>query len=358
MKNADRNNEPLDAILRRAMREQPDAATPDCANAESLAAYSDRSLSAAERERLEAHFADCMRCQVLLADIARADESARGANAAPEVPWYRRWRVAVPALAAVAAVVVFIAMRRPANEESPSGQVVAMAKHEAPAMDLAAPAPAVAPAAPAAVPAAELAAPSPRVAGSASNELAMNEPKAEAVPRAAAMSGTLLHRMAKPAEAPGARAMIAQGGATANSRGQGSYGATVTGNALSSSAGYNVEAGVLATVSPSDRSVTWIVGKNGMIRRLDARGGTHVQRSGVSADLVAGAAPSSSVCWVVGNNGTVIRTTDGEHWTPVAAPTTENFVAVSSSSANNATITAATGKSFVTSDGGASWHQQ
>ena len=128
----DKNNEPLDAILRRAMRSQPGPATPECADTESLAAYSDRSLSAAERERLETHFADCMRCQLLLADIARADESARIAKSAAAVPWYRRWRVAIPALAAAAAVLVFIAIRRPANEEPPSDQLVAMAKQEAP----------------------------------------------------------------------------------------------------------------------------------------------------------------------------------------------------------------------------------
>ena len=73
----DKNNEPFDAILRRTMRAHPGPATPECADAESIAAYSDRSLAASERERLEAHFADCMRCQVMLADIARADESAR-----------------------------------------------------------------------------------------------------------------------------------------------------------------------------------------------------------------------------------------------------------------------------------------
>ena len=129
----DKNSEPLDAILRRAMRSQPGPATPECADAESLAAYSDRSLSARERERLETHFADCARCQMLLADIARADESAREAKSAGAVPWYRRWRIAIPALAAAAAVLVFISIRRPANVAPPNDQIVAMAQHEAPA---------------------------------------------------------------------------------------------------------------------------------------------------------------------------------------------------------------------------------
>jgi photosystem II stability/assembly factor-like uncharacterized protein len=96
-----------------------------------------------------------------------------------------------------------------------------------------------------------------------------------------------------------------------------------------------------------------------MIVRLDPPDGRrHLQQSGVSIDLVAGAAPSSSVCWVVGSGGTILRTTDGEHWAAVASPTTENLVTVSSSSAGDATVTTASSKSFVTSDGGATWRQQ
>lgn len=324
-------------------QERPIVRTPECAQPESLAAYFDRSMGAAERERLEAHLADCVRCQMQLAVIAHAGESARVAKAGSEVPWYRRWRIAIPALAAVAAVLVFFAIRRPANEERQSDQVVAMAKHEAPRMELAEPAAAPAP---------------PASAAPAESELAMNEPKPAPAPRAKAMSGAILHRMAGEPAAPGARAMVARGDAAAAKTGTtGSFGASVAGNALSSSAGYTEESGVLATISPSDRSVTWIVGKNGTIRRVDANGNRRAQQSGVSSDLVAGAAPSASVCWVVGSNGTVIRTTDGEHWAPVASPTTEDLVTVSSGSANDATVTTSSSKSFTTSDGGATWHQ-
>jgi photosystem II stability/assembly factor-like uncharacterized protein len=215
------------------------------------------------------------------------DNQRLGARSASAVPWYRRWRGEIPALAAVAVVVVFISNRRPANAEPRSDRLVVTAEEESPhALNMAAP--------------------------------------------------TLVPVGAK----------------------SGAIDGTVAGNALDSNTGYTTEAGVLATVSPSHRSVTWLVGKHGAIRRLDAHGGVHVQRSGVSADLVAGAAPSASVCWIVGNNGTVIRTTDGDHWAQVPAPTTENFVAVSSDSANHATVTTAGGKSFVTSDGGATWHQQ
>src|SRR5215472_3030926 len=133
LKDADRNSEALDAVLRRAMREAPAAATPDCADTESIAAYWDGSISTGERERLEAHFADCARCQAQLAAIARAEESARAASVASKAPWYRRWQFAIPAFAAVAAVAVFVAIRRPANE---TPQVTAMVQLGQPSMSI------------------------------------------------------------------------------------------------------------------------------------------------------------------------------------------------------------------------------
>ena len=153
--------------------------------------------------------------------------------------------------------------------------------------------------------------------------------------------------------------MFAQGDESAAKSGaMQSYSAQVAGGVAAPNAANRQTAEVLATISPADRSVTWIVGRNGTISRLDANGSKHPQQSGVRIDLVAGAAPSSSVCWVVGSGGTILRTIDGEHWAAVASPTTENLVSVSSGSATDATITTASIKSFATSDGGATWHQQ
>jgi hypothetical protein len=357
--NTEKNCEPLDAILRRAMREQPGAATPECADAESLAAYWDKSISTADREGLEAHLGGCARCLEQLAAIARAVESARDAKSASEVPWYRRWRVAIPAMAAAAAVVfvVFITMQRPSIEESRSDQLVAMAKREAPAMELAAKLPAVAPAVPAGAPTAPVAI----AAAPASNEIAMNEAKTAAPPRAEAMSGATTPRMADSAAAPAARAMTAPAVAAPNAGVPGFGGKVADGIAGAGGAVSALEktpAQPIVTISAPDQSVSWIVGKNGMVRRRDADGSVHIQHSGVSTDLAAGAAPSATVCWIVGNSGTIIRTTDGEHWVLVTSPTADNLVAVSASGTNDATITTAGGQSFATSDGGANWHPQ
>jgi len=345
VKDTDKIIEPLDAILRRAMREQPGAATSECADAESLAGYSERSMAAAERERLELHFADCMRCQMLLADIARAEEHARGASPASRAPWYRRWRITIPALAAAAAVSVLIAVRRPVNDEPKTDQLDAVTRAEAPAI----PAPASAPAAP------------------ASDMIAMNEAKPEPAPRAAAMSANAPQALARSAQESDVHATMAPGSAAENAIGRGAglragYGASIgafsAGRAAGAGGGAVIAgASVLVTVTSPDQSATWLVTKNGMIWRREPDGSARQQHSGVTADLVAGAAPSAAVCWVVGNGGTIIRTTDGENWTRIAAPTTDNLTAVTATSADDAAITSAGGQSFATSDGGASWHQ-
>ena len=426
----DKNMEPLDAILRHAMRSEPGPATPECADTESLAAYSDRSLSARERERLETHFADCARCQLLLADIARADESARIAKSAGAVPWYRRWRLAIPALAAAAAVLVFVSIRRPANVAPPNDQIVAMAQHEAPAANLAAKQPPL----PAPVPAAAPSAPVSVAAAAPSNEIAMNELKAEAAPRAQAMRPSAPRALKGSVEAFGAGALMARGAPAANvatqppatttlesdaeqassadsvpraavvaaapqttarsaavggmlaepaaatntrafgslasgsgaivaaTRGGGAVGAVAgaaVGATVAASPSYAPASATLVTISAPDQSVSWIAGKNGMILRRDADGSTHPQHSGASTDLIAGAAPSATVCWIVGRSGTIVRTTDGgEHWTLILGPTADNLAAVTASDANDATVTTAGGRSFATSDGGASWHPQ
>ena len=168
MKREDTNLE-LDAILRRATAQSPGPPTPECADPEMLAAYYDRSLAEPDRDRLEAHFADCARCQAQLSAIARADEAGIGARSRPKVSWLRPL-IVVPALAAAAALLLVIRTMRTSTDQSRRSEQVAMATHEVPLADLAARAPAsVSPPAAATAPNAP-----------ASNEIAMNEAKPEA----------------------------------------------------------------------------------------------------------------------------------------------------------------------------------
>jgi len=188
----------------------------------------------------------------------------------------------------------------------------------------------------------------------------MDEAKAPAAaaPRAQAMDGTALHRMQRSAAALDAQTAAQNNESAARAGAMQSYSAQVAGGVAGPNAANRPAAEALVTIYPPDRSVMWIIGKNGMVQRRDANGTMRVQQSGVSTDLVAGASPSANVCWIVGRSGTIIRTTDGEHWELIGAPTTENLTAVSASSAHDVAITTERGQSFTTSDGGATWHRQ
>jgi photosystem II stability/assembly factor-like uncharacterized protein len=117
--------------------------------------------------------------------------------------------------------------------------------------------------------------------------------------------------------------------------------------------------------SSPDPGPLWRLGPGGRIERSDDRGQTwQLQQTGVSADLVAGAAPSDKVAWVVGRAGTILRTEDGKHWQHVAPPeafpssAAPDWIAVTAADALHATITSRDGKRFATQDGGHTWAEQ
>jgi hypothetical protein len=420
LKRDEHNPEPLDAILRSSSALALGPATPQCADPELIAAYYDHSLPESDRDLLEAHFADCARCQTQLAAIARVDLRAAEARPALGIAWLRRWQVAIPALAAAAVLIVVIRAMRPAGEVRHADQV-AMAKHEAPASN------------PAAAPASQLAS----APAAASNELAMNDarqaapptmhhmeegnveggnvPRAKAENRAAAIASAPAAKTQPPVarkvesstalasgilpSVPKSRAL--QSAQTANPsssrvlRGSSAIDAPVAvpetlvmisprerpaesaqeggppggvaagqgaiaGAAIGATGGdvVGAQVGTLASNSSLPRGPVWMAGKHGLILFRDADGRTRRQYSGVEADLTAGAAPSEKVCWIVGRSGTIVRTIDGENWTKIASPTNADLFAVAVDSAEHAIITTVTAHNFETSDGGASWHPQ
>jgi photosystem II stability/assembly factor-like uncharacterized protein len=111
-------------------------------------------------------------------------------------------------------------------------------------------------------------------------------------------------------------------------------------------------------VESPDHSVVWMLGRRGEIMRYRTATGWVPQTSGVANDFVAGSSPSPSICWAVGRGGTILRTVDGQHWMKIAAPVTGDLIGVVATSANDATITAANGNRYSTSNGGATWQPQ
>jgi len=112
VKPTDANRDPaFDRLIARGLERETDASGTACPDADLLAAWFDRSLSALESERIEAHASSCACCQQVLADLARSEpEVTRAApTPAPARPWHWHWRWLVPL--ATAAVVIVVGTR-------------------------------------------------------------------------------------------------------------------------------------------------------------------------------------------------------------------------------------------------------
>jgi hypothetical protein len=109
----------VDATIDRVVAAAPETDSKHCPDATTLAAWYETPRG--QSSHLDAHLADCGRCQSIIAAIARAEDAA-----AP-VPSVRRWRrpvVVVPALAGIALIILSAhALRRPWNAVPRSGMV-------------------------------------------------------------------------------------------------------------------------------------------------------------------------------------------------------------------------------------------
>jgi len=118
----------FDRLIARGLEGETDVSGRACPDADLLAAWFDRSLSASETERIESHAAACAMCQQILADLARSEpEIVRAAPVPrPARPWTWHWRWLVPA-ATVLVVAVAVGSR-----VSNDGEQVQMAARQVP----------------------------------------------------------------------------------------------------------------------------------------------------------------------------------------------------------------------------------
>ncbi len=127
-----------DALLRASLSRLPGGDAPaGCVDAETLAAWSERALPAPDAARIDAHLADCSRCQALLAAFVRTEPEAAAAATAPIWARWPTFKWLVPAATLAATVVIVAVLTRETRDAALAP--VQMARQE---VSNAAPAPA------------------------------------------------------------------------------------------------------------------------------------------------------------------------------------------------------------------------
>jgi len=370
-------------------------------DAETMAAWADRTLPAEEAAVVELHLSNCDRCQEVLAAFVR---SAPGAGAVILPFWSRRpvqWGAA--GLAAAAALVAMIWIGRPpvapipestmasrsVVAESPTAvptpravdQLQDRAAAEKPASApaelqkqlsrsareerrqaaanqaaprkteggaAAAPLPAAAPPPPPPAPV-PIAAPPPPVTVTAAAPVV----SPVATQSVAVRPGALYETTAMDAitvVAPSFEIIAPDPGALASRSAGGVSGRVGVGG------GGRGGAAKALTLTPG--STRWrVVAGTRVERTLDA-GVTWSAlpiKPALKSPLLAGAATSPLNCWLVGREGVVLVTSDGLTFRRVSVPEAVHLTSVTAQDALLATVTAIDGRKFTTIDGGLTW---
>lgn len=361
----------LEILAARELLRGKGLAAGECPDAETLAAYADRSLDRRERARWNPHLSSCARCRGVLADLARSNPAS-----AQPVPLQARivparWQWLVPAAAVVTAGVAWTLLQpRLTGPVTPTPRTTQDAgKPEAIASTGVARAtplgrgePATQPAMAGAAarvpqPAAPAAPATGRGVTAAPAALAEARPATfVSVPDTVRAAAELpeAERRQQAARAAGAPLPVEPIGRTDRSA------ALVMEARPPAVPVREATGGIAATpqviVQSPDSSIAWRIGQAGFIERTIDGGETwQRQASGVYVSLTAGSAPAPTVCWVVGEAGTVLRALDGRTWQRASVPAEAWLIAVTARDSLRAIVTDRNGQRYSTEDGGLTW---
>ena len=350
----DNQHEPHDADFERALASElkgqrgPDSPCPD---ADTLAAFWDRSLTPDERRFWEAHCAACLRCQAHLAALARTaavEGDLAEARRPPRSAWLMDWRWLAPmATAAVVVLAVWGIDRAPPDVGVPTVGDADFAAAPESVQERAESPQATGPERQDVSPAeresfaAEADQPISQDAATTLDQVVLEEPADANTPRdglrnrasqPSTPSDLAERRLAQQLDARGAAAPISAARA---------------------------EASVVSDIASPDGSVRWRLQPLGGVERSVDGGSTWtLQLSDAGGPFNAGSAPSASVCWIVGQGGTIFRSVDGgDTWERVTPPRQADLTGVEAVDARSARIDAVDGVSFRTEDGGLTWER-
>lgn len=326
------------------------AVTPDrdaCVDAETLGAWADGGLEAAQMASVEWHVSTCARCQAIVGATARSAPLTPGTEAAGTFFLWRWWLAPLAATAAAVTLWMVVPQQR----------------------DIAVVPPSVVP---------------PSVAAPAPETFAQNQPKDQPIPiapspakpteeqkalderaqRTNTREKTREDRRERPAEPSGKKeaTLAKRDAADAPKLMQDKNAVAAAAPAAPPSVpavgalqeGARFAPAPLEIVSP-DPSSRWRI-LNGAVERSEDGGTSWTaipRRAGES--ITGGAAPARAICWLIGSSGLVMVTVDGLTFARVPLPEQVDLTAVTATDARTAIVTTADGRRFRTDDAGRTW---
>jgi hypothetical protein len=367
-------DESIDQLLHRTRFAGP-ASDTGCPDAELLAALADGTLSPSVSREIEAHLADCDRCQMTAAAMVRAEGPAAATETAGDVPAWRRraFNWLVPAAAAATALALWVllpgqstSLPEPPTRDQETAAIPAPLEPEAVITEpLRLPADTVAQSEAAdreekvaVQPAPRSAAPAPP-AGVAGGTGSLQETVAV---RDQAAGSTVGNQIT--AEQSGDR-QVRSGGLPAAVEAAPPPAAAVPPPAAARVAQAPPAPAAVLRAAPAPRfdvssaaqGIRWRIGPNALVQYSADGGLTWIPRpTRIPAEFAAGSAPTNDVLWLVGRGGVIVRTTDaGREWQQMDFPETGDLIAVTASSALDAIVQVADGRRLRTTDGGRTW---
>jgi Putative zinc-finger len=361
-------DDPLADEIRRTLQ----ASRTDCPDAGTIAAYAERALPSVERRGVEEHLSNCSRCRETLLLMEKGTATVLQKTEKGGSPLYR-WPWLAAAAAAGLATVIWLKLPPSAVRESESNQVAQVLRQEKKEQPQGLPEQAAANKVPVEADAAarktvpatprsrQKAAEPPGAVPPAAREEFGERAKPtderrdqQKLGEAAGRRATAEHRVAVP-EAPPPPAAAP---APAPQRESIATDAAAPSLMARQNREYLIASGprLRSRVADAAPTITWRVWASGVVERSSDLGATWTREAGVDAlGARAVVSPTADVCWIVGDAGLILRFETGRGWTRIAPPAPVGFIAIEASNARNATITAADGRRFTTTDGGQSW---
>jgi hypothetical protein len=340
MTRSDERDRSVEPLLRQSLKNPPaNGATDQCLDPDTAAAWIEGGLSGDALTAARSHVADCLRCQAVIAALARINPgTATAVPGAADRRWLG-WLVPVTAAAAgIAAVAIWLAMpRTPASPTLESRQAVENSRPPAAPPLRSQPEPS----APAAAVTLGTDTKQPSTAQLKDQSKAVTASPPSAAAQEAANSDASIRRDSGQAGAARAAPPAPAGSAIDRA-------------ATAKSVAGLAESVATDVLSPNP-AVRWRIVGASVQHSINGGASWESVSIGTTAQFLAGSAPSTTVCWLVGRGGAILLLTDGVRWTRIGFPEPVDLPAVRAVDALRASVTTADGRTFTTSDGGVTW---